>query len=87
MKIETKKFALNFSLAMGLIFVVCAIFVSLWPDFSAKLLGWLFHTKARVFEMRKEVTFANFTGGLVQVVVYTYVLSWIFAWAFNKSSR
>jgi len=41
MKLEVQKFSLALSVTMGIIYAVCAIFVTLWPDFSLQLFGWL----------------------------------------------
>ncbi len=84
-KINKKGFALAVAIVMGVIYVICAVFVALWPDFSLKLFGWLVHlVNVEKFAGDVAVTFGGFLGGLVQSFVYTYIGAWFIAWLHNK---
>lgn len=80
-KINKKGFALATAIVIGGIYIICAIFVALWPDFSMKLLGWLIHL-VNIGDV--VLTFGNFLVGLIQAVVYTYIGAWLVAWLHNK---
>ncbi len=80
MELDKNKFSMAAAGTMGIIYVVCALFVWLWPDFSVRLFGWLTH----LVNLTVEVTPVGAVYGLLQVVVYTYVGAWIFAWLHNR---
>ena len=83
MELDKNKFSLAASVTMGVIYVVCAVFVWLWPNFAIQLFGWLTH----LVNLTVDVTLTGAVYGLLQVVVYTYVGAWIFAWLHNRFMR
>lgn len=85
MELNKQKFALAGGTAMGIIYVVCAAFVSLWPEFSLQLFGWLVHlVNVEKFAGDVAITAGGFIAGLLQAIVYTYIGALIFAWLHNK---
>jgi len=85
MKLEVQKFSLALSVTMGIIYAVCAIFVTLWPDFSLQLFGWLIHlVNVDKFAGDVQITVFGFIIGLLQAMVYSYVGALVFAWLHNK---
>ena len=85
MKLEVQKFALAAAVTMGAIYAVCAAFVALWPDFALQLFGWLIHlVNVEKFAGDVQITVIGFVIGLIQAIVYTYVVMLIFAWLHNK---
>lgn len=88
MELNKQKFALAAGAAMGVAYVVCAVFVALWPEFSLQLFGWLVHlVNVDTFAGDVGITFGGFVGGLLQSVVYTYAGFWLFAWFYNRLVR
>ena len=88
MELNKQKFSLAAAGTMGIVYVVCAVFVALWPDFALQLFGWLVHlVNVDKFAGDVAITFGGFIWGLVQTVVYTYVGAWIFAALHNKFMR
>lgn len=88
MELNKQKFSLAAAGAMGAVYVVCAIFVALWPDFALQLLGWLVHVvNVEKFAGDVAITFGGFVAGLAQVLVYTYAVAWVFAWLHNRSIK
>ncbi|MFH2014056.1 MAG: DUF5676 family membrane protein [Patescibacteria group bacterium] len=84
-KIDKKGFALATAIIMSAIYVICTIFVALWPDFSLKLFGWLVHlVNVEKFAGDVAITFGGFLGGLAQSFLYTYIGAWLMAWLHNK---
>lgn len=84
-QINTQGFALASAGVMGMIYILCAVFVALWPDFALQLLGWLVHlVNVEKFALDVAITFGGFLAGLVQAVLYTYIGAWILAWLHNK---
>ena len=88
MKLNTQKFSLAAALTMGAIYVVCLVLVLLWPDFTLQLLGWLVHiVNVDKFAGDVQITFVGFVFGLLQVLVYTYLVALLGAWLHNKFLR
>ncbi|MDO8592744.1 MAG: DUF5676 family membrane protein [bacterium] len=88
MSLDSQKFSLLAAGASGALYAVCSFFVVLFPELSAKLMGWLFHlTNAAAVFGDQRVTLTGFIGGLAEVVIYMFVASWLFAWVFNKSVK
>lgn len=84
-QINKKGFALAVTGVMGVVYILCAIFVALWPDFALKLLGWLVHlVNVDKFAGDVEITPGSLLAGLVQIIIYTYIGAWLVAWLHNK---
>ncbi len=70
---------------MGIIYILCAAFVALWPGLALQLLGWLVHlVNVEKFAGDVAISFGGFIAGLLQAVIYTYIGAWLFAWLHNK---
>lgn len=84
-QINKNGFALAAGGVMGGIYILCAIFVALWPGFALQLLGWLIHlVNVEKFAGDVDITLAGFILGLIQAVIYTYLGAWLVAWLHNK---
>lgn len=85
MELNKNKFASAAALAMGAIYVICGVFVLLWPEFALQLFGWLVHlVNVDKFAGGVNVTAVGFAIGLLQVIIYTYIAAYLFAWLHNK---
>jgi len=85
MKLEVQKFSLALAVTMGIIYVVCAAFVALWPDFALQLFGWLVHlVNVDKFAGDVQINVLGFIIGLAQAIIYTYIGALIFSWLHNK---
>lgn len=85
MELNRQKFALAAAMAMGTAYVICAVFTALLPDVALKFLGWMVHVvNVEKFAGGVEVTFGGFILGLLPVLFYTYLVSYLFAWLYNK---
>lgn len=88
MELDKNKLALSASATVAIAYIVCAIFTFLWPEIAVKLLGFVFH----VLNMEKlvggvNVTLWNAVIGLLQVIAYTFINVWVFAWIYSKFSQ
>jgi hypothetical protein len=83
--LEVQKFSLAAALTMGAVYIVCIVFVMIWPNFSMQLLGWLVHlVNVDKFAGDVQITLAGAVFGLIQAVVYTYIGALLFGWLHNK---
>lgn len=86
MRLNTQKFSLSAAIGAGAVYAACTLFVIFWPSTSTKLMGWLFHlSNPEVVFGTMRVTAAGYIGGIIEVVIYTFVISLIFVWIFNRS--
>src|SRR3989344_1730897 len=84
MKLDLQKFSLAAALTMGFVYVLCAIFVALWPGFALQLFGWLVHlVNVEKFAGDVAITLNGFIAGFLQAVVYTYIAAWLVALLHN----
>lgn len=84
-QINKNGFALAAGGVMGGLYILCAVFVALWPDFSLQLFGWLIHlVNVDKFAGDMGITLVGFIVGLFQAIIYTYVGAWLVAWLHNK---
>ena len=88
MKLNIQKFSLAAALTMGVIYVVCTVFVILWPDFALQLFGWLVHLiNVDKFAGDIQLTTLGFIIGLLQAMIYTYLVALLGAWLHNKFQK
>ena len=85
MKLDIQKFSLAAAITMGFVYILCVIFVALWPNFALQLFGWLAHlVNVDKFAGDVQITAIGLVFGLLQILVYTYLGALIFAWLHNK---
>lgn len=85
MEINKQKFSLAFAGTMGIVYIVCAVFVALWPNFALQLFGWLVHlVNVDKFAGNSDFTLTGLVIGLVQMLVYSYIAAYIFTALHNK---
>ena len=88
MELKKGKLALAAAATFGVSYVVCALFVIVAPDLALRLVGWLFHLlNVEQFAGEVAITAGAFAGGLVQVLIYSYLVAWLLAWFYNRFSR
>jgi len=87
MELDKNRFALAAVTTIGIVYIICGTFVTLWPDFSLQLFGWMIHlVNVDKFAGDVGVTLGGFIIGLAQIAVYGYATAYLFAWLHNKFS-
>ncbi len=86
-QINVQGFALSAAGVIGIIYLLCAVFVALWPDLALKLFGSLVHLVNLEKGADVRLTFGGFIAGLLQAVIYTYIGAGLVAWLHNKFCR
>ncbi|HAS84909.1 MAG TPA: hypothetical protein DCS23_02445 [Candidatus Yonathbacteria bacterium] len=86
MELNTKKFALAATETGAVLYIACALFVAVAPDLAMTLLGWLAHV-TNTDTLARSITMTGVVYGLIQVVVYVYIATFMFAWFYNRSVR
>lgn len=85
MRIESKNFAMLLASASGVVYAACSLFVALFPKGSETLMSALTHVKSPIFV--RQITAGGFFLGLVQVIIYMFLLGLVFSWVFNRSFK
>lgn len=84
MELNKNKFALSAAGVMGIWYLVCAFIVAVAPEVGNTLFSWMVHL---VNLEVATITWGAFFGGLVEILILSYVTGWVFAWIHNKSMR
>lgn len=84
MKFETNKFAIAAAATLGGVYIICALIVLVAPGAAIKLLGWVFHVvNLETIVGAATITLAGFLAGLVQILLYAYLIAFVFAYLYN----
>ncbi len=85
MELDIQKFSLAAAATVGILFILCAAFVALWPALALQMVGWLVHlTNVEKYVSDVGVNWTGAFFGFIQAVVYTYLGALIFAWLHNR---
>ena len=81
LRINSRAIALSSAIVMGVGYIVCAIFVVVWPGFASQLFGWIFHLiDLDKFAGGMTITPVSVIVGFIQIVIYTYAGVFFVAW-------
>lgn len=73
------------SVASGIIYAACAIYVKLWPMQAISFFNNWFHgidlTQIAVIP---EITAGSFIRGLISIMIFTYLAGALYAWLYQK---
>ena len=85
MKFNAQKFALAATITMSVAYAICTAFTALNPALAMKFLGWIIHLTNVDKFTAIEVTFGGFIIGIVPILAYTYLGTYLFASLYNRS--
>ena len=83
-KINANNVGLALSGVMGVLSVVCALLLVLIPGFTLNFFSNIFHGIDITQIAKTSVTFGEFLIGLVEVLIGSYLIGWVFAKMYNK---
>lgn len=76
---------LALSLTAGIIYVVCAAAIALWPTLTLQVMGSWFHgIDIQRIATTAPLTWGNVLSGLVGLIVAAYLVGALFAWLYNR---
>ncbi|MBS3176594.1 hypothetical protein J4457_05150 [Candidatus Woesearchaeota archaeon] len=74
-----------FGLTAGVAYIICAIFFVFWPSQALRFFNDWFHgLDLSALVVVKSVTLWTFVKGLVEIVLFFYIMGFIFALIYNK---
>ena len=83
-KLNEKKVAFGLASTSGIIYIVCAMLVAIFPAGTVKVFGALFHGIDISKITRESVPFTSTIIGLIEIVALSLVAGYIFAKIYNK---
>ncbi len=87
MKLHAQKFALAATIATSVAYVICTLFTALNPNLAMKFLGWIIHLTNVDKFIAIKVTVGSSIAGLVPILAYTYLGTYLFAWLYNRFTQ
>lgn len=88
MKVHAQKLAQAAAATAAISYGICALVMSIWPVRTLQLTADLMHrtTLADVLPTF-QVTPYNFLSGLIQIVVYSYLIALLFGTLYNRAQK
>ncbi|MBI2007318.1 MAG: hypothetical protein HYS83_01270 [Candidatus Blackburnbacteria bacterium] len=86
MKLNEQGLANASAVLVAAVYIICALFVVVLPDFSKAVAGSWFHG-IDLDAIWTGAPRGNFILGFVSSVVLAWTGGWVFAWVYNKSVR
>jgi len=83
-KLNANRVGLALAGVMGILSIVCALLLVLIPGFTLNFFGNIFHGIDITQIAKTSVTFSEFLIGLIEVLIGSYLIGWIFARVYNK---
>ncbi|MDO8517137.1 MAG: DUF5676 family membrane protein [Nanoarchaeota archaeon] len=83
-KLNTKKIALSLTIVSGILYIICALFVVIFPNFATMLFSNLFHGIDITRIATTNISFASILSGFIQMIIYAFIAGWLFAQIYNR---
>jgi small-conductance mechanosensitive channel len=83
-KLNSKRVALSLAIVVSIFYIACALLVVIAPDFTTKLFSNLFHGIDITQIATANISFWGVLIGLIEIIIYTLIAVWLFAWIYNK---
>lgn len=88
MEFNVKKFAEAATFTVAILYIVCVLVVWAAPAFAMQLLGAMMHiVNVDKYAGDVKITLGGVIVGLIELIIYTYVATLIFATLYNKSVK
>ena len=81
------KLALAASGTVGIFHIVCSALTALWPETSLNLMADMIFSTGEKMMPFLTLTWGIFFSSLIQSVVYTYIMVYVFGWMYNKMTK
>ena len=87
MKLNKLTLANTFALATAKLWLLCSIFVVLFPDISLTITQWWMHGMSMKVMGSWNLNLTNFLLGGITIVISAWITGWIFAWSWEKVNK
>ncbi len=82
MKINTTAFVVSITITTSFLWIICSLFVALFPELSAAITGQMLHMDSQQIHFR--LNWSDFLLGLLIWVVSAVVAGWLFSISYNR---
>ncbi len=73
------------SITSGIVYVICAVMVGLWPIQTIRFFSDWFHgIDLTMIAKVPAITFGMFVRGLIEVMIFAYLAGALYAWLYQK---
>jgi len=83
-KLNAKRVAFSLASVIGIAYIVCVILVVIAPETTIKFFSYLFHGINIEQIPQTSISFSNVIIGLIEAVIYSLLIGWLFAVIYNK---
>ena len=83
-KLNAKRVALSLAVVSAVLYIVCVLLIAVAPDFTINLFSNLFHGIDITQIANTSISFGSTLLGLIEIIIYTLIAGWLFAWMYNK---
>lgn len=88
MQLNAKKLANAATLTMGILYVICTLFVAIAPDAAMSIAAGMMHIPGLGDSIGEvEVTLGGFLLGLIPLLFYSYVGAYLVVALYNRSVK
>lgn len=87
MKLEKVTLANALALATAKLWVLCTLFVWLFPNFSITIIEWWMHGMSMQVMGDFNLTLNNFFLGGITLTVSVWITGYVFGWSWEKVSK
>ncbi len=72
------------AITAGIVYILCAVFVAMSPERALRFFnGWFHGIDLTPLAKTVEITFIGAVLGLIQVMIFVYIIGALFAWIYN----
>ena len=83
-KLNANRVGFALASVMGILSIVCTLLLVLIPGFTLNFFSNIFHGIDITQIAKTSVTFGEFLIGLIEVLIGSYLIGWVFAKIYNK---
>ena len=82
-KLNEKKVAFSLAGVSGILYIICAVLVAIFPVGTVKVFRYLFHG-IDISKIATTPTLANSILGFFEIIALALLVGWLFAWIYNR---
>lgn len=83
-KLSPKRVSLSLAFVTGIVSIICALLIAIFPEATLKLFGAIFHGIDITKIATVSVSFGSAILGTLVAIVLALIVGWLFAVIYNK---
>ena len=82
-KLNEKKVAFSLAGVSGILYIICAVLVAIFPVGTVKVFRYLFHG-IDILKIATTPTLANSILGFFEIIALALLVGWLFSWIYKR---